>query len=157
MRRDSSEREKIETKRFGLIKDLTILAGSVFGLSIALATKDSVNIRFILGEFFLFLALFSGVVVLFGLLSRQEYLHFFLSSTHLESNLRKENFLVEPTKILIKINDKQRDKVGKSLFFRMKIDYFYSFFFVTFLLGVFLIFFSLINFQNLINFSPAGL
>lgn len=150
----SSEWEKIENKRFGLVKDLTILAGSIFGLSIAIATRDSVNSRFIFGEFFLFLAVSSGIILLYSSLSGEDFFHFMMSSSDLKLNLPKrtggkEDFIVDAQEDLIKSYEKLTEKSKKGLFFMLlkvvKIDYFYPFFYLTFLLGVFLVFLSLIS------------
>lgn len=153
----NKEEEKIEDKRFALIKDLTILSGSVFGLSIALASGNPVNLRFIFGEFFLFLAMLSGIILLYSALHGEEFMYFLMTSSHLKSTLPKktggpEDFLVEEQQKLARQYEKLLEKNKKNflsiLFKIIKVDYFYPFFYITFVSGVFLIFLSLINFQN---------
>lgn len=152
----SSEWEKIESKQFELVKDLTILAGSVFGFSIALAVGKQGNFRFILGEFLLFIALCAGVAILHSALKGKEFFHFLMASSELKFNAPKrtggkEDFIVDAHEDLIKSYDKLTEQSKGGFLSRIlrviKIDYFYSIFLVAFLLGTFFIFFSLIDLQ----------
>lgn len=152
-----SEWEKIENKHFELVKDLTILAATVFGMSIALAVGKQGNFRFILGEFLLFISLCSGVIILYSTLKGKEFFHFLMTSSDLKFRLPKrvggkEDFIVEAQEKLIedydKLTEKSKGGILSFIFRIIKIDYFYPTFLITFLLGTFFIFFSLIDLQN---------
>lgn len=156
----NSEWEKIENQNFELIKDLTILAATVFGMSIALAVGKQGNFRFILGEFLLFVALCCGVIILYSNLRGKEFFHFLMTSSDLKFNLPKrvgdeEDFIVKAQADLIKKYDElaEKSKGGflSFIFKIIKIDYFYPTFLLTFLLGTFFIFFSLIDLEGFIE------
>ncbi len=152
----NSDWEKIEDKHFELVKDLTILAGTVFGLSIALAVGKQGNMRFIVGEFLLFISLCCGVIILYSTLKGQEFFHFLTTSSDLKFKLPKrtggkEDFIVDAQEELIKnyekLTEKSKDGFLSVILRIIKIDYFYPTFLITFLLGIFFIFFSLIDLQ----------
>lgn len=160
-----SAQEKIENKQFELVKDLTVLAATVFGMSIALAVGKEGNLRFIFGEFLLFLSVCSGVIILYSSLRSMEFFHFLMTSWDLKSRLPKktggsEDFIVDEQEKLIKEYDKLTDKsksgILSPLLSVIKIDYFYPIFLVTFLLGTFLILLSLIDFNSFMKINRSS-
>ncbi len=151
----SEEAEKLEGKRFNLVKDLTVLSGSIFGLSIALAAGRFVNIRFIVGEFLLFLSIIAGVVILYAALHGEEFFHYMMTSSELKSKLSyriglNDDVLIKSVGDSIKSYEKLMKNNQSGILFIVlkiiKIDYFYPSFYVTFLLGILFIFLSLIRF-----------
>lgn len=153
MKYDSSkEFQKIEEKRFNLVKDLTILAATVFGMSVALAIGKQGNAYFIIGELFLFLSLVSGIVFLYSVLRGEEFFHYMMTESELKFSLKKktggpEDFLIDAQEDLIRQYGRLKEKSSKgfvAVILRfIKIDYFYPMFFIFFLLGTFLVFLSL--------------
>lgn len=149
----SEEAEKLENKRFNLVKDLTILAGTIFGLSVALAVGKQGNIRFIIGEFLLFLSLCSGIILLYAALKGKEFFHYMMTSSDLKLNLKKrtggkEDFIVDAQEDLVKRYENLMDVNRKDFLFPVlkiiKINYFFPTFFITFVLGVLFILISLL-------------
>ena len=63
--------EQITEDYSTLLKDMTILTGTMFTTSIALAAGRDVNSFFVFGELFLFLSLISGSLMLWHELMRQ--------------------------------------------------------------------------------------
>lgn len=154
----SSEWEKIEDAYFNLVKDFTILVGTVFGSSIALAAGRNVNASFILGEFFLFIALVAGIINLYATLKGKEFFHFLMVISELEQNKHrkvdeKEDFLLKANEDLIEDYERLKEKNQKGpLTFVLriiKIDYFYPLLLFSSLLGIFFIFISLFTFPSL--------
>lgn len=153
------ENAKLEEKEFDFIKDLTILSGTIFGLSVAITSGKDPNIRFIIGEFLLFLSMILGLIILYSSFRGQQFFHFMMTKSDLEIKLPKrtggvEDFIVDSMEDLIKSYDTLMKKSQKSplniLLRLIKIDYFYNIFFIAFALGVFSIFLSIINFSHLL-------
>jgi len=150
----NTEWEKIETKSFNLYKDLTILSGTIFGLSVALAVGRQGNIRFLTGELLLFISLLAGIIILRSHIMGKEWFHFMMTASELKFSLKKKNggpedFLVEAQEKIIndydKLAEKSKGNFSSIIFKFIKIDYFDRVFLLAFVLGIFFIFFSLIN------------
>jgi len=157
MNKESKENSKILEKLnndfFLLSKDLLILAGTIFGLSIALAAGREVNNLFIFGEFFLFLSIVSGLIILLTHLKAKEWDYAFSSKNSLESYLllnRKkiEKFELEAIENLIEDYKKLlKSNQGGFLYWLLKlisIEKWPVIFNITFLVGILLILTSII-------------
>lgn len=153
---------KIEKKYFTLIKDLTILSGTVFGSSIALSVGRDINLRFLFGEILLFISLCAGIINLYASLRGEEFFHFLMTIGELKRTLPKrtggkEDFIVDAQEDSIKSYERLLEKNKKDplafLLRLVKIDYFYPALLITFLLGIFFILFSLIQIPPLPSFQ----
>lgn len=150
---DSKILEKYNKDAFLLRKDLLILAGTIFGSSIALAAGRAVNNLFILGEFFLFLSITAGLVILLVSLRSKEWNYSFSSKNTLESFLiinkkRIEKFERETIENLIsdykKIIKSNQSGILYSLLKTVSVEKWPAIFDTTFLIGVILILASII-------------
>lgn len=160
--KESEENEDIlnslNDDAFELRKNLLILVGTIFGSSIALATGRNVNNFFIAGEFFLFLSIASGIAILMVHLKAKEWDYAFSSKNSLESYLilnknKIEDFELKSTEDLI-VRYKDIIKKNQSGFLYkilklIKLEKWADIFTVTFLIGLFLIFLSLITKLNI--------
>lgn len=149
-----SEWEKIENKHFELTKSLMVLAATIFGASVALAVGKQGNVRFIMGEFLLFISLSSGMIIMYSMIKGKEFFHFLMVNWELKSNLKKrtggnEDLLIDYQEKQIKdyelLIEKSKGGFLSPLLKIIKIDHFYPIFLSSFLLGTFLIFFSLLD------------
>src|SRR5579872_2862186 len=109
---EGKENEKIN---FELFKDLTILVGTIFGLSIAFAADKHTNIRFDVGEFFLFTSLITGILILYAALKGREFSHFVIANFTLKTTLPKkvensEDFIRDAQENIIKDFEKLIEK-----------------------------------------------
>lgn len=146
--------QKIEDRYFNLLKDFTILTGTVFASSIALSIGKIPNYYFILGEFFLLIAVVVGVIILWSQLKSAEWSHFMDVKTKLEGDLIvnkdiMEDFEKKTTEDLVKSYTNLMKKNQKSILTFVlriiKIDYFPSIFFIFLIGGVLLVFLSILN------------
>lgn len=159
---NSSILERHNNDFFILNKDLLILAGTIFGSSIALAAGREVNNFFIWGEIFLFLSIVSGLIILLTHLKAKEWDYAFSSKNSLESYLilnkkRIDKFELENTERLVE-DYKKIIKTNQSglLYLLLKsvsIEKWPTIFSTTFLLGIFLILASLLPSQSLTDIT----
>lgn len=150
--------EQLNNDSFALSKDILILSGTIFGSSIALATGRIVNDFFITGEFFLFLSIVAGLIILLTHLKVKEWDYAFFSKSSLDSFLllnrkRIEKFELDSIENLIEGYNKILKSNQKGLLYSiLKIisaEKWPTIFNITFLLGVFFILISLISLQPL--------
>lgn len=145
--------DQLNKDSFALSKDLLILVGTIFGSSIALATGKIVSSLFIFGEFFLFLSIISGLIILLTHIKAKEWDYAFSSKNSLESFLllnkkRIEKFELETTEDLVerykKIMKSNQSGFLYSLLKYIPVEKWPMVFSITFLLGILLILTSLI-------------
>lgn len=138
---------------FELRKDLLILAGTIFGSSIALAAGRSVNIYFIIGELFLFISIMSGLVLLLADLKSEEWDYAFSSKNSLELYLslnrdKIEKFELDSTENLInsykKIINTNQQGFLYFLLKKISLDKWSLFYILSFLISILLILVSII-------------
>lgn len=91
----SQQFERVEDKYFDLLKNLTILSGTVFASSIALSTGRNVNMIFIFGEFFLLLSTTAGAIYLWAQLRSREWSYFMDVKGHLELDMIANKEIME--------------------------------------------------------------
>jgi hypothetical protein len=144
------EFEKIQNGYYDLLKNCTILAGTIFASSIALATGNKVNCFFIVGELFLLLSTLVGVFYLWKVLRGRETMYFIMNSTRLKWNLTADKgmseFLREEIQSNIKDFERLADKrsIFDQVFKVIKIDWIPTIFFVFLSTGLIFIWMSLI-------------
>ncbi len=148
--KQSKEFDEIEGDFFDLLKNLTILSGTVFASSIALASGKVVNTLFIIGEFFLLISTLSGVAYLWSSLQGKQHFHWLMSKWHLESDLSQYKDVIEPFErqhIEDQVKEYKRlmDKKGLlySILKIIKIDWVPNIFFSFLTLGLLFILFSI--------------
>lgn len=150
--KENQEFKRIQNYYFDLLKNTTILAGTIFATSIALASGKKVNSIFIIGELFLFISTFFGAIFLWAQLKGEEWSHSMNVKLRLESDLIinkdiMEDFEKKTTEEIIGIYKKLMViKSPVSFLLRLiKIDYIPGITLTTFLVGLFLIWLSLVN------------
>lgn len=136
--KNDEESISIEDKYFNLLKDFTILSGTVLASSIALSTGRPTNLVFKLGEVSLFISTIVGVSFLWNQLRGREWIYFFKVKGELQSDILinkdlMEEFEIKATNDLIKDYDKLMENNQKSIFryiFKIvKVDFLPAIFF----------------------------
>jgi len=152
--KDASEDfKKIEGQYYDLLKNVTILSGTIFASSIALATGRNVSYMFLTGEFFLLVSTLFGGIFLWAQLKGREWLHFHQVKFHLQEDLvvNKDimhDFVVKATQETINSYDKLMNQKTLPLdyFLRIvKIDWIPSITLSSFFIGLILLWLSLLN------------
>ena len=145
--------ERLNNDTFNLSKDLLIVAGTIFGSSIALAAGRTVNNRFIFGEFFLFLSLISGLIILLTHLKGKEWDYSFSSKNSIEAYLllnkkRIDKFELDNLEDLVKSHNRLLASNQRGILYLclkiIRLERLHTIFYVTFLIGVLLILISII-------------
>jgi len=144
------EHKDIDNKYFSLLKDFTILTGTVFASSIALSVGKPTNNYFKFGELFLFISVVIGIFILWNQLKNAEWSYFFKVKGQLEGDIIvnkdiMENFEKKAVEDLIKnYNNLLNRKLWINYIFKfIKVDYLPSLFFINLLIGIFLILISI--------------
>lgn len=154
--RFEEEFKQIQDRYFDTIKNLTILSGTVFASSIALATGKPVNDHFLIGELFLLIATLIGAMYVWSAVRSREMSYFFDIKWRMETDLIVnkdivDDFEKEPTQKLIDDYDRLANK--KSLLYYIlkivKVDWLPTLFFTSLAIGLFFIWFSLTKQTNL--------
>lgn len=150
------EFQKIQDRYFDTIKNLTILSGTVFASSIALATGKAVNNYFLSGELLLLIATLFGAMFIWSAVRSREVSYFWNVKWRMESDLLLnkdlvEDFEKEQTEKLIAEYDRLANKKSALYFILrcVKVDWLPTLFFVSFTIGLLLIWFSLTSQTNL--------
>lgn len=145
--------DKLNNDTFTLNKDLLILAGTIFGSSIALATGKTVNLAFWFGELFLFFSIVFGIIILSTNIRAKEWDFSFSSKMSLESYLllnkkRIDEFESKSIEDLIKdhkrILEKNQSGIMYELLKLISVEKWPLIFRTTFVMGILLILCSLI-------------
>lgn len=150
--KSQQESDRIENNYFDLLKNLTVLSGSVFASSIALASGKSVSLIFFIGELFLLLSTITGIGFLWSQLQGEQTFHWLFNKFDLEGELISYEDLMEPWEkdaIKKQIAEYQRLGEKKGVFYHflkvVKIDWFPAIFFFSFIIGLVLILLSLLH------------
>lgn len=153
--------EQIEKDSFDVFKNVTILAGTVFATSIALASGKSVNTIFVVGEFFLLLATICGGILTWNQIESKQWLHFLNVSGRLKMDLIQykevmEGFIEKTTREMVESYEKmmKRKTLLNYLFKIIKVDWFPTITFIFFFLGLILVWTSLFMPQPSLPQSP---
>jgi hypothetical protein len=153
---NNEESNRVDDTYFDLLKNSTILTGTIFASSIALATGNKVNNLFIMGEFFVLVATVTGILFLWTQLKSREWTHFLNVKMQLEGDLIINKDIMEDVERqaaenLIKDYDRLMDNKSNVLNFLLRIitvDRLPSIFYSALLIGLILIWLSLfIDFQ----------
>ncbi len=149
--KNDAESKTVEDRYFDLLKNATILSGTIFASTIALSTGKSVNCFFILGEFLLLFATSIGVLFLWSQLKSAEWTHFFNIKGQLQGDMivNKDimyDFEKETIEGLIKSYDQLLNKKGMSYHILkiVKVDWLPSIFFSALFFGLLFIWASLL-------------
>lgn len=145
------EYQRLEDRYYDLLKNSTILSGSIFASSIALASGRSVGSVFIVGELMLLVATVVGIIYLWNHLNVREWSYFLHTKGGLESDLllyedAMEEFEVKIIKEQIMSYGNLIDKksILSSLFKIIKPDWLTEIFYGSLIVGLVLIWISLL-------------
>jgi hypothetical protein len=147
------DHEDIEKQDFVLLKDITILAGTVFGSSIALSVGRDVEMVFVVGEFFLLLSVIFGFIFLWARNRGDEGMYFLDQIMKLKEDVRATKDKPEfefinktSSELLFDLERLYNKKTFLSYFLKIiKIDSIPTLFYLTFLLGILFIWLSLFS------------
>ena len=146
----NDEYKRLEDRYYDLLKNSTILSGSVFASSIALAVGKDVGCVFVVGEFMLLLATIWGIIFLWNQLQVREWSYFMKTKGRLEGDLllyedAMEEFEVKTTRDHIESYKKLLDQKSflSHLFGIVKPDWLPGLFYCCLVLGLVLIWVSL--------------
>jgi hypothetical protein len=145
------EYQDIEKRYYDLLKNSTILSGSIFGSSISLAVGKDVGLFFIFGEFMLLASTIWGIIFLWNRLQVKEWSYFMLTKSRLQSDLLQyedamEDFEVLATKNHIETYSKLINKktILNKIFNIINVDWLPSLFYISLLTGLIFIWLSLV-------------
>lgn len=141
---------RLEDRYFDVLKNSTILSGSIFASSIALASGRNVSITFMVGELMLLVATLVGIIYLWNHLNVREWSYFLHTKGGLESDLllyedAMDEFEAKIIKEQIASYGKLLDKKSllNGLFRVIKPDWLTEIFYGSLIVGLLLIWISL--------------
>lgn len=149
----SEELNRQSEKLWGLKKEILVLAGVIFGSSLALAVGQEPKLVFILGTGLLLLIILLGIFITHTEIAAQRWWSTLLQKGNLELYLKmNENMINKEEKEIVEeeLRILQEELKRKSLsekilrISKIKIDWLHSAFFIGFIFALFLIWFSLI-------------
>lgn len=149
--KEQKEEQRVESRYFDLLKNLTILSATVFSSSIALSSNKSLNYLYILGELFLLMSTIFGILFLLSQLKSLEWSHFFNVVNRLKREKEFESELIKQyigngRDELIQSYEKLMNKKGISYYILniISVDWLPSLFYSFLSIGLLLIWVSLL-------------
>lgn len=148
--KDNQGEKFYQARYFSVLKDLTILAGTVLASIIALSGGSPQNSYFLAGAYLLFLATLVGILNLWSEVRSAEWTYFFNQRNELQGDLILYKQIMDELEVNI-INDTiesfnkiiNRKGVSYSILKIIRIDWLPTIFFSFLILGLYLILFSL--------------
>lgn len=149
--KDTADYDRLEDRYFDLLKNCTILSGTIFASAAVLSTGKDVTCSFIIGEFFMLGATLVGILYLWSQLKSLEWSYFFERKSDLEGDLIVykdviSQFEREGMEMRIKDYNKLITQKGFSYYILkvIKVDWLPTFFFTMLTVGLLLVWFSLL-------------